>query len=177
MLNLGIISKLGQNTATPWMNSFVLVKKPNGSLSVCLDPTDLNKSIVHPVCNMCTLDERNHLLKETKFFSVFDTTKGFFQILLDADSLLLTAIVTPFGIYIFNILLMGLRNLGILFEFSLCSCISDLPGCTNIVDDILIFGRTQEEHYSNVIQFLEHCLVMNIKLNPEKSQINCKEVP
>ena len=72
---------------------------------------------------------------------------------------------------------MGLSNSGDLFESSLCTCISDLPGCTNITDDILIFGRTQEEHDSNIIQFLEHCLDMNIKLNPEKAWITCKELP
>ena len=54
----------------------------------------------------------NHLLKEAKFFSVFDTTKGFFQVQLDADSCLLTAMLTPFGIYVFNIMAMGLTNSG-----------------------------------------------------------------
>ena len=39
MESLGIISKLDKNTATPSLNSFVLVKKLNGYLRVCLDPT------------------------------------------------------------------------------------------------------------------------------------------
>ena len=42
----GIISRLDRNTPTPWLNSYVIVKKPNGSLRICLDPTDLNKCIV-----------------------------------------------------------------------------------------------------------------------------------
>ena len=74
-------------------------------------------------------------------------------------------------------MVMGLSNSGDLFESSLCTCISDLPGCTNIADDSLIFGKIQEEYDCNVIQFLEHCLDMNIKLNPKKAQINCKEMP
>ena len=32
--------------APEWLNSFVTVRKPNGSLHICLDPTDLNKHIV-----------------------------------------------------------------------------------------------------------------------------------
>ena len=46
MTKAGIISKLDRNTPTPWLNSYVIVKKPNGSLRICLDPTDLNKYIV-----------------------------------------------------------------------------------------------------------------------------------
>ena len=42
----GIISKFdGQDISPEWLNSFIIIKKPNGSLRICLDPTDLNKEI------------------------------------------------------------------------------------------------------------------------------------
>ena len=78
MEKAGIISKLDHNTPTPWLNSYVIVKKPNGSLGICLDPTDLNK-VHRPVCNSRTLDDVSQLLKDVKHFSVFDATKGFFH--------------------------------------------------------------------------------------------------
>ena len=90
MEKAGIISKLDHNTPTPWLNSYVIVKKANGSLRICLDPTDLNKYIVRPVCNSHTLDDVSHLLKDAKHFSVFDATKGFFHLPIDALSRLLT---------------------------------------------------------------------------------------
>ena len=40
--------------------------------------------------------------------SVVDANKGFFQIPLDEESKLLTAMSTPYGVYIFNVLAMGL---------------------------------------------------------------------
>ena len=80
MEKAGIISKLDCNTPTPWLNSYVIVKKPNGSLRICLDPTNLNKYIVQPVCNSHTLDDVSYLLKDAKHFSVFDATKGFFSL-------------------------------------------------------------------------------------------------
>ena len=47
MVDSGILIKLTPGMPTPeWLNSFVIVKKPNGNLRVCLDPTDLNKSII-----------------------------------------------------------------------------------------------------------------------------------
>ena len=52
----GIISKYdGCDIGPEWLNSFVIVKKPNGSLRICLDPTDLNKEIIRPVCNAQTM--------------------------------------------------------------------------------------------------------------------------
>ena len=106
MEKAGIISKLDCNTPTPWLNSYIIVKKANGSLRICLDPTDLNKCIVRPVCNSCTLDDVIHLLKDAKHFSVFDTTKGFFHLPIDALSRLLTVMLTPEGVYVFNVLVM-----------------------------------------------------------------------
>ena len=75
----GIISKLDHNQATEWLNSLVVVKKPKSDLRICLDPTNLNKYIVRPMCNLNTLDEVSFKLKDAKFFSVFDATKGFFS--------------------------------------------------------------------------------------------------
>ena len=48
MENAGIISKYDSisGPAPEWLNSFVTVRKPNGSLRIGLDPTDLNKHIV-----------------------------------------------------------------------------------------------------------------------------------
>ena len=42
----GFLAEVTQSMETPeWLNSFVVVKKPNGNLCVCLDLTDLNKHI------------------------------------------------------------------------------------------------------------------------------------
>ena len=82
----GIISKYdGCNASPEWLNSFVIVKKPNDSLRICLVPTDLNKDIVRPVCNSQTIDDMVHKLKDARYFTIFDTSKGFFHIPLDAD--------------------------------------------------------------------------------------------
>ena len=62
----GILTKLTPEMPTPqWLNSFVVVKKPNGNLCVYLDLTNLNKSIIRLVCNMRTLEEIIDLLKDS----------------------------------------------------------------------------------------------------------------
>ena len=106
----GIISRLDCNTATEWLNSFVVVKKPTGDLRICLDPTDLNKYIARPVCNSNTLDEVSFKLKDAKFFLVFDATKGYFHMPLNERSKLLTAMLTLIEVYVTNNLLYS-RNI------------------------------------------------------------------
>ena len=85
---------------------------------------DLNKEVVRPVCNSQTTDDVIEKLKGARYFAVFDTSKGFFHIPLDQESKMLTAMLTPFGIYmyVYNVLAMGLSNATDLFE----TCIREI---------------------------------------------------
>ena len=117
MVDSGILTKLTPGMPMPeWFNSFVIVKKPNGNLGIHLDPTNLNKSIIRPVCNMRTLEEIIDLLKGSVYFAVFDCTKSFFHTPIDDDSKQLTAMLTPIGIHLYNVLAMGLSNATDIFE-------------------------------------------------------------
>ena len=86
MESQGIISKYdGCDNSPEWLNSFVIVRKPNGSLRVCLDLTDLNKDFIRPVCSPQTMDDVVHRVKG----AVFNTSKGFFHVSLNQESKLL----------------------------------------------------------------------------------------
>ena len=71
------------------------------------------------MCNARTLDEIIALLKDAVHFAVFDSTKGFFHVPLDKALKMLTAMLTLVGIYMYNILAMGLLNATDIFK----SCI------------------------------------------------------
>ena len=78
MVIAGILMEVTPEMSMPeWLNSFVIVKKTNSNLRVCLDPTDLNKHIIHPICNMRTLEEIIDMLRGSMYFAVFDSTKSF----------------------------------------------------------------------------------------------------
>ena len=85
--------------------------------------------------------------------------------------------LTPFGIYDCNILAMGLSNATDLFETCIREILQSLNGCTNIADDILVFGTTYEELKLNVISFLDCCVEEDMHFNPDKIQIDYTEVP
>ena len=94
---------------------------------------------------------------------------------LDQDSKLLTAMLTPFGIHVYNVLAMGLRNATDLSKTCIHEVLQGLNGC--ITDDVLVFGTTYEEFKSNVISFLDCCVEEDMHLNPDKVKIDCTQVP
>ena len=96
---------------------------------------------------------------------------------MDEKSKLLTAMLTPYGIYIHNMLAMGLADVTDIFEMCIHQLLQDLQGIFNIADDILVFGRTKEEFNSNVISFLDRCVQEDIHLNLDKVQINTDSIP
>ena len=55
MEKLNVISKVDE--PTKWVNSMVMVPKPNGAVRICLYPRDLNKAINRKHYKMITLQE------------------------------------------------------------------------------------------------------------------------
>ena len=85
--------------------------------------------------------------------------------------------LTPEGVYVFNVLAMGLYNSGDFLESALNQLLYHLTGMTRIANDILVYGTMQEEHDHNMIAFLKMCLQIDLHLNWEKAGINCAEIP
>ena len=63
-----------------------------------------------------TLDDIVHKLRKAKYYAAFDAIKGFFHVPLDDKSKLLTAMLTPLGVFIYNVLAVGLSNANDIFE-------------------------------------------------------------
>ena len=117
MVKAGILTEVSPEMSTlEWLNSFVIMKKPNSNLGFCLDPTDLNKHIIHTICNMRTLEEIIDMLKRSMYFVVFDSTKSLLHVPLDCESKQLMVMLTLIGIYLYNVLAMGLSNATDIFE-------------------------------------------------------------
>ena len=120
------------------------------------------------MCNARTLDEIMALLKDAVHFAVFDSIKGFFHVPFDEASKMFTAMLTPVGIYIYNVLAIGLSNATDIFESCICQILEGLNRTINITDDVLIFSCNYRSFKSNVIGFLNRCVEKDLHLNPDK---------
>ena len=81
MLQAGILKLVHQ--ATPWINSVVLVKWKDKlgkfMFRICLDPTNLNNTIVHESHHFKTPDDIAHLLADACVITVSDCRKDFWH--------------------------------------------------------------------------------------------------
>ena len=152
------------------------VIKPNGKVRVTVDFKRLNQNVKRPNLMLCNLKDIAPELVDSKFFSTLDLSSGFFQLPLAEESRLLTTFITPFGRYYFNRVSMGINIGPEEFQRKVNEVLSGVKGAKAIMDDILIYGKTREEHNQVLNTVLEKIEKNGLKLNKEKCAIGQKEV-
>ena len=158
--------------ATPWINSFVLVKgkHPDESikLRICLDPTNLNKAVIcGPYCSK-TPEDIAHLLANV--ITVTDCSKGFWHEELDEDSFYLTTFNTEFGCFRFTRMPFGMNLAGDVFQQKLDEIFGKLTQVMCNADDIMVVGYKEDhsDHDLALTKLLQTALKNHVKLNFEK---------
>ncbi|KAK9513152.1 hypothetical protein VZT92_026713 [Zoarces viviparus] len=89
---------------------------------------------------------------------------------------MLTTFNTIYGRYWFNRLPFGIISAQDEFQRRVDEAYEGLQGVAAIVDDILVYGRTKEEHDANLRAMLERTRERGKKLNKDKSIICVSEV-
>ena len=171
----GIITEVHEHTE--WINSMVPVMKEDGSLRLCLDPKDLNKAIKRNQWYARTLDDIPPELAQSKYFIVKDATSGFWHILLNFRSSLLTTFNTPWGKHRWLRMPFGLKVSGDVFQERLDRVLRLVPWVLKIADDIVIHGATQNTHDGTVLVLCETARLNYLSLNSKKMQFkstDCK---
>ena len=179
MVQLGVIVPV--NEPTDWVNSIVLSETKNAKgevtkVRVCPDPRDLNKFIKREHYYTKTVDEVVTQLHDAKFFTIVNTTKGYWHVPLDTESSMLTTFNTPFGRYRFTRHPFGTVVSQDIFQKQLDASLQGLQGITGIADDTFVHGATEEEHNRNLVNLMKRARQKGIKFNQAKLQFKCSKV-
>jgi len=173
--SMDIIEKV--NKPVEWLNNIVIIEKKLGSLRICLSPLELNKYLIREPFVMPTLEDISQSLCGMKYFSVLDFSSGFWNVELDESSRLLTCFAVSSGqIYCFKRLPYGLSVSPEVFMRYTQTYFGELPGVFIYVDDLLVMGKTLEEHDQNLQRVLTRAKEVNVKFNPAKFQYRLQEV-
>ena len=144
MEQLGVIARVSQ--PTDWCAGMVVVPKPNHKVRICVDLTHLNQSVCREKHPLPAVEQTLAQLVDARIFSKLDTNSGFYQIPLSPEPALLTTFITPLGRYCFHHLLFGITSAPEHFQQRMSDLLSNLDGVVCMMHDILVYGRTTEEH-------------------------------
>ena len=131
-----------------------------------------NKAILRSRHITPTLDDMILDLNGSKVFSKMDLRNGYHQLELSDDSRNITTFTTHVGLRIYKRLSFGVSSAAEIFQNTLSSAIEGLDGVRNISDDIIVFGRNQEEHNKRLCKLFERLKKRNLILNKAKCEFN-----
>ncbi|XP_021340612.1 uncharacterized protein K02A2.6-like, partial [Mizuhopecten yessoensis] len=174
MESLGVISPVDE--PTDYCAGLVVVPKKNNTVRICVDVTQLNKSVRRENHQLPCTEETLHGLTGAKVFSKLDANSGFWQVPLAPSLRLLTTFITPFGRYCFNRLPFGISSAPEYFQKRMETLLTGIPGVLCQMDDVLIFGPTQEVHDARLDRVLQCFEKAGLTLNEVKCEFSKDQI-
>ena len=169
MFKAGIIKPVHE--AALWINNFTLIegkdKSGNLKLHICLDPTNLNKTVIRESYHFRTPEDIAHLIADSCVITVCNGKKGYWHQELDKASSFLTIFNTELGRFRYNVMAFGITVTGDIFQWKLDQCFGQIKNDIVIADDIIVVGKKQNhrDHDLALTSLLETARKNNVCLN------------
>ncbi|GBM00450.1 Transposon Ty3-I Gag-Pol polyprotein [Araneus ventricosus] len=161
---------------SPWASPLHLVSKKDGTLRPCADYRLLNAQTIPDRYPIPRIEDFHHILKQTRIFSKIDLFKAYFQIPISEDDKQKTAIITPFGLYEFNVMSFGLRNAPSTFQRFINEVFFGLDFVFAYLDDILVDSSTEDEHSEHLKVVFSRLEQYGLRINLGKSVMGVNQL-
>lgn len=144
--------------------------------SECVDFTRLNENVCRERHPLPAIEQTLAQLAGARVFTKLDANSGFWQIPMSEKSSLLTTFITPFGRFCFNRLPFGISSAPKHFQRRISEILGDVEGTVCLMDDILVHGKSQEEHDRRLITVLQRLQDAGLTLNERKCEFSQSQV-
>ena len=160
-----------------WAAPVVPVIKKDGSVRLCGDyKITVNSVAQNEIYPLPRIEELFAAVAGGKIFSKLDLSHAYLQLQLEEASQELVTINTHRGLYRYTRLPFGVSSAPAIFQRTMETLLRDLPMVVVYIDDILVAGRSQEEHLANLAQVLQRLEDAGMRLKKEKCSFCLAEV-
>ncbi|CAM9764912.1 unnamed protein product, partial [Heterosigma akashiwo] len=172
MIDLGVI----RPSKSPYAACTVLIKKSDGSYRCCIDYRRLNQITVRDSFPLPLINDLITRVGQARYFTKLDLYKGYYQTPMHQDDIEKTAFNTPFGLYEFTMMPMGLSNSAATFQAMMQEILSPHLHlcCVVYIDDIFVYSDSLDEHIRDVGKVLKCLQDAGLKTRPDKTSL-CKQ--
>ncbi|KHJ44154.1 reverse transcriptase [Trichuris suis] len=174
LVNQGILKPVRHSK---WATPIVPVLKRNGELRVCGDyRATVNASTKKDTYPLPTVTELMAALAGGVLFTKLDLTQAYQQLRVDDETAELLTLNTPKGLMEMTRLPFGVDVAPSIFQRFMDTCMAGLEGVKAYLDDVLITGRSEEEHWKRVEDVLARLSEVGVRLRRDKCIFGVKEV-
>jgi hypothetical protein len=114
LTNLEVIQPVDE--PTDWVSNMVVATKPSGELRICIDPKQLNKALQRERYPIPVIEDVMPDIAKAKVFTKVDARNGYWHVMLDEESSMLTTFDTPYGRYRWKRLPFGISVASEIFQ-------------------------------------------------------------
>ncbi|KYO47469.1 hypothetical protein Y1Q_0019606 [Alligator mississippiensis] len=172
MLQLGVV----RPSRSPWRSPLVPVRKPDGSLRLCVDYRRLNALATFDAFPMPQIDELIEKIGEAQYISTLDLAKGYWQIPVASADWPKMAFGTPWGLYEFVKMPFGLHGAAATFQRLMDRLLAPhAEYAVAYIDDIIIYSPTWTHHKQALWAVLSELRRAGLTANPRKCTLAKRE--
>lgn len=166
-------SDLIEPSDSSWSAPVVPVRKPDGSVRLCVDYRALNKATYKDAYPLPNIEDTLYNLHGVKYFSSLDLVKGYYQVPVAENSKEYTAFVTGSGHWQFKRMPFGLCNGPATFQKLMNTVLSgfSVDHVMAYLDDVLVMSKSFEDHLDMLDKVLSRFEEHGLKISPPKCQI------
>ncbi|KAG0440342.1 Retrovirus-related Pol polyprotein from transposon 17.6 [Dictyocoela muelleri] len=115
-------------------------------------------------------------ISQSKVFSKIDLKNGFSQIKLAESSRDITSLTIFRLQYRYKRISFGTKSRPKIFQRTINKILDGIENCIIYIDDIIIYGLTDNEHNVILIKVLERLMKYEVKINFEKSEFMTSKI-
>lgn len=180
-IDLLVSLKVIQPSTQPYYSHGFVVPKTDNKWRFVVDYKNLNKLTISENWPIPNIKEMIYRIGEHKptLFAVMDLTSGYHQAPISEESRKWTAFMTPWGVYEWLRLPMGLKGAPSYFQRVMGNEVLgglNMVICELYLDDIIVPGTSEDEFLDRLERVLQRFQERGITLNPSKCRFGLSEV-